>query len=148
MSPEPIELVEGPRDPGVPEDPRTTAVKRAVAALGSDAVEEVEALSSPGLVHVIGGRSPVAGERHGRRALVEAFGALRERCDEPPRFDVAIWLSAGAHVHAVGELVARRGGREGRFAQAHVFEVGDDGRIRSGRVYEDDLYAFDAFFGD
>lgn len=143
----PFELVEGPKDPDAPEDPRTTTVKQAVAALAAGDDDAVRARCDPGFVYTVRGRSPLGGEHRGRDALIDSFRRLRALCDEPPRFDLALWLSAGAHVHVVGALTARRGGRVATFSEAHVFEVSDAGSILTGRVYEDDLYAFDAFFG-
>lgn len=147
MTPGPFELVEGPKSPDAPEDPRTATVKRGLGALAAGDEATVVTCFDPDLVYTVRGRSPLAGEHRGPAGLIATFARLRALCDQPPRFDIAIWLSAGEHVHAVGELVAVRDGRAGVFAEAHVFEVGDAGTIVTGRVYEDDLYAFDAFFG-
>jgi ketosteroid isomerase-like protein len=93
------------------------------------------------------GRTALAGEHHGKAAVVAAIRALLARTDEG---DVVVEtidrVTSGERVGIVLRERVRRGDEALDIRRVNLYQV-RDGRIHEIDIYEGDQYAVDAFFG-
>lgn len=150
MSPSPstpptgMRLSESEMSPDAPDDPHVALIRRYLTALDDADPAQARSLLSPHITWTIAGRSRVAGTHSGPDAVVAVDTTLRELSGGTLRHDVMVWLAAGEHAHAVAAVSAERDGLHATFHRAFVFTVAD--RIDGVHVYDEDLYAFDAFW--
>jgi ketosteroid isomerase-like protein len=108
--------------------------------------EAARALLAEDVTQKVPGRSVLAGTHRGPEAVVAVDQRMRETTEKTLSWRPMIWLASGEHAHVVGRLEATRGGRIGTFDRAMVFRLAN-GRIAELRIYENDQYDFDEFFG-
>lgn len=139
-----LRLSEAEMPPDAPDDPHVALVRRYLTALDGGDPAQARSLLTQDITWTIAGRSRVAGTHRGPDAVVAVDTTMRQLSSGTLRHEVMVWLAAGEHAHAVAAVSAERDGVAGRFNRAFVFTVGD--LITGIHVYDEDLYAFDAFW--
>jgi ketosteroid isomerase-like protein len=121
-------------------------VRRGYAAFNTADIETLTELMDENVSWHTPGRSPIAGDRHGRDAVFAQFG--RYGGDTGGTFKAelkALFTSDDGRVIGLHHNSAERNGRQLDTGCCIVFEV-EDGRITSGREHFYDLANWDEFW--
>ena len=126
--------------------PNEALVRRLYAAFGGRDLAALAELLARDVAWHVPGRSALAGEYRGLEAILGYFARLHARSGGTFRATTRhlVGTADGAIAHA--DTHAERAGRTLALSYVMVFGVAD-GRIREARLYSEDLYAFDAFWG-
>lgn len=127
------------------EHPDIAVFMRAMHAFSAGDMDTLAEVFHPDVRWHLAGRSPLAGDFHGRDATFAAFELefrLSGGTYRPELHDV---LADDAHTVALLHATASRDGRELDMDYAIVFHI-DDGRITEGWELWFDQRAFDAFW--
>jgi uncharacterized protein len=118
---------------------------RYLAAMERGDREAAVACYAEDVVMHVPGRSPWAGERRGREAVLAYLGAAVARADEGIDVELVDVLAGdGDRVALLLRERLRGAGGELLLRRANVYTV-RDGRIAEVRIFEHDQYAADAF---
>jgi ketosteroid isomerase-like protein len=94
----------------------------------------------------IRGRNPMAGTHVGAEAVLDAAEMMRQLSNGSYSVVATLaWLNMGPHVHRVTAERASRGGQTFDFNRTTTYVI-EAGQIVAMESYEDDQYAFDAFW--
>jgi ketosteroid isomerase-like protein len=122
-------------------------MQRYAAAWARGDPEAAFAFYADDVVMHLPGRSAVAGDHHGKSAVVDAIRALLERTDGlPVTVEVLDRLVSANAVALVLREVATRGDETLDLRRVNVYRV-HDGLITDIAIFEADQYEVDAFFG-
>jgi ketosteroid isomerase-like protein len=133
------------KEPTVHEHPNVELLRRGYEAYGSGDLETINELFADDIEWHVAGRSPIAGDYHGKEEVFGFFAKLMELSGGTSRLEVHDVLANDEHGVA---LVVGSGSREGReFSgrDVHTFH------FRDGKVVElwdapGDQYAVDEFW--
>lgn len=98
------------------------------------------------VVMTIRGKSLIAGEHRGADGVLHLLSQQDELTNGTHKIvGTMAWMVHNSHIHTVVAETATRNGRTLNYNRALVYEV-RDGKIAMGQSFEDDQYAFDAFW--
>jgi len=130
------------------EHPHVELVQRAYRALSEGDLDTVRESWAADFVIYVPGNSWVSGEYKGRDAMMEISRQMRDATDGTLRWDLRqMFVDGRGHVVSVSRMTAERQGRHLDQLQAAVSAI-VGGRLSSAELFQEDLDAFDEFWGD
>jgi ketosteroid isomerase-like protein len=128
------------------ESPELRVVRAFLDAISAGRDTDAMALVDPSAAATWRGRNPISGTHHGPAQIVQRYATLRTLSLGTYRIaEELFWLTMGPHIHHVSIDEATRDGVTARFPRTTTFEV-KESRIVELTTYEEDQYAFDAFW--
>jgi uncharacterized protein len=103
------------------------------------------AMHTEDVVMHVPGRSPLAGDHHGREGIAAVFQRELSMLDEPPRMEQVDQLGSDNHAISIVIQLIRRDGRDYAGRQTVVTRV-EGGKLAEVWFLPEDQAAFDAFF--
>ncbi|SRR6266567_2696138 len=122
--------------------PNADIVRRGYAAFAAGDMGTLRELFAPEIVWHNPGRNPLAGDYHGVDDVLGFFGRLAEETQGTLRLHLHDVLANDAHVVALVETHAERGGRAVDSNDTHVFHL-TSGRVTEFWALSGDPYAND-----
>jgi ketosteroid isomerase-like protein len=136
-----------PLGPDAPPGAEVELVEAYLSALKRQDRGEAQARLAPEVVMHVHGRSLIAGDHLGTAAVTGTYATLHQRSGGTYQVvSTLAWLRMGPHVHHVTAEQATVEGRQLDFNRTTTYEV-QNAQITEIRVYEEDQYAFDEFWG-
>jgi ketosteroid isomerase-like protein len=125
--------------------PNAELVSRGYEAFGRGDLDTVMTLFADDIVWHVPGRSPIAGEYHGKDGVLAFFGKLMEETGGTFRLSVHDVAATDRHALAIIDGHAERHGKSYDFHAIHVWHL-RDGKAEVFRGVPIDAYADDEFW--
>jgi len=130
------------------EHPHVELVQRAYRAGSEGDIDTLSESCASDFVMYVPGNTWVAGEYKGRDAMRQIYQKMRDATDGTLRWEPGqVFVDGRGHVVSVSRMTAERQGRHLDQMQAAVSAI-VGGRLSSSQLFQEDLDAFDEFWGD
>ena len=130
------------------EHPNVELVQRAYRALSEGDIDTVSESWASDFVVYVPGNTWVSGEYKGRDAMMRISRQMRDGTDGTIRWEPRqMFLDDRGHVVSVSRMTAERQGRHLDQLQAALSTI-VGGRLSSSQLFQEDLDAFDEFWGE
>jgi ketosteroid isomerase-like protein len=130
------------------EHPHVELVQRAYRAGSEGDIDTVSESCASDFVIYVPGNTWVSGEYTGRDAMRQISRQMRDGTDGTLRWDLRqMFVDGRGHAVSVSRMTAERQGRHLDQLQATLSTI-VGGRLSSAELFQEDLDAFDEFWGD
>ncbi|GAB3641590.1 nuclear transport factor 2 family protein [Spirosoma arcticum] len=139
-------LVATSGDPTFEQLPAVKVMQAFIDAVQRGDTAKAKGLLTDDVVMTIHGKSLLSGEHRGADGVINLLSRLNELSGGTHNIvGTMAWMVHENHIHTVVAETPTRNGKTLHYNRALVFEV-QDGKIAMGQSFEDDQYAFDAFW--
>jgi len=128
------------------EHPQVTRTREFLATFARDDFEALGAFFSDDVVWHVAGKHPLAGDYHGRDALLAYFARARDESGGTLALEPSGILANDEHVALFLRVTGERNGKRLDIEMAEAMDVGADGRWTAFFAMADDQHAVDEFW--
>lgn len=133
-------------DPGFGQFPAVKVMQAFIDAIQQGDTAKAKGLLTDDVVMTIRGRSLISGEHRGADGVLNLLSQMDKLTGGTHKIvGTMAWMVHENHIHTVVAETATRNNKTLNYNRALVFEV-RDGKIAMGQAFEDDQYAFDAYW--
>jgi ketosteroid isomerase-like protein len=122
--------------------------RKGYQAFNDQDIETVNNLLNEDAVWHVGGTSKLAGDKKGRKAILEFFMEFGQITEGSYKADIHDILANDEHTIILGTEHATRGGKKHSARFVDVVHPDDDGKVKEFWRFSEDQAALDAFFAD